>query len=337
MAKKVTKRKNQKQHSEKNKAQVNKTHGRKTQGKTSDKGIKPAKVFIYALALAAFGGGGYLIYDRIKRKKSSDTQDDSSDTIVINNNLPASYNTLVSSGSRSSGVKGSDNFPLKKGSSGSRVMLLQQALAKIIGTSAMNANGGIDGKFGNGTVSALKMAGYPESINESVFNKIAGSSGSSLQIVFNPSDIAIKLYHAAQSKNPDGVLSQLKEIKTVSDYSSVNEYYKKQSFISKTIVTDLLDFVFKGDEDAKQQIRNEFLRIGLKTDDAGRWSLQGVSLFKDLITLRETIVTDAHNNRIPVRRNTILGDEVKVQSGMTWFRSIDQSILKVPTQDVKYT
>ncbi len=335
MVKKVTKGKNQKQHTQKSKGKVSKTRENKTQGKTPRKDIKPTKVFIYALALAAFGGGGYLIYDRIKRKKYTDAlQEDSSDTIVINNNLPSAFNAVTNnSASRATG----DNFPLKKGSSGSRVMLLQQALSKIIGTSAMNANGGIDGKFGKGTVSALKLAGYPERIDESVFNKITGSFAPNLEIVFNPSDIAIKLYRAAQSKNSNGVLSQLQQIKTVSDYSSVNEYYKKQSFISKTIVTDLLDFAFKGNEDAKEQIRNEFQRIGLKTDDSGRWSLQGIPLFKDLITLRETIVTDASNNRIPVRRNTILGDEVKVQSGTTWFRSIDHSILKVPTQDVKYT
>jgi hypothetical protein len=83
-------------------------------------------------------------------------------------------------------------------------------------------------------------------------------------------------------------------------------------------------------------LRNEFLRMGLKMDDSGRWSLQGIPVFKDLITLRETFVIDSSSNRIPVKRNTILGDEVKVQNGITWFRSVDNSILKVPTQDVKY-
>jgi hypothetical protein len=36
-------------------------------------------------------------------------------------------------------------------------------------------------------------------------------------------------------------MSALKQIKSVTEYSTVNEYYKKQSFISKTIVTDLLE------------------------------------------------------------------------------------------------
>lgn len=316
------------------KGKVRKTGVTKKKSSAKVRRVKPAKIFIYALALAALGGGGYLVYDRMKRKRRNedDTNAADKDTIIINNNLPASY---VSSGRSAS--SNSNGFPLKRGSRGSRVTALQQALAKIIGTPAMNANGGIDGQFGPGTANALKMAGYPEVVDEVAFNRLTGNSGQTLQVVFNPSDIAVKLYRAAQTKNVEGVLTQLKLLKSLDDYSSVNEYYKKQGFISKTIVTDLLDFVFKSNESSKEKIRNEFTRIGLKSDDSGRWSLQGVPLFKDLITLRETFVIDAQSNRIPVRRNTILGDEIRNQNGMTWFRSIDNSILKVPTQDVKYT
>ena len=323
MAKKVLKRMERKRAITKKKASAKK------------QGVKPAKIFIYALALAALGGGGYLVYDRMKRKKMVDqiNNDPDQDTIIINNNLPASYTSSSSQSSSNS----SNNFPLKRGSRGSRVTALQQALAKIIGTATMNANGGIDGQFGSGTANALKMGGYPDVIDEATFNKLTGNSGQTLQVVFNPSDIALKLYRAAQSKNVDGVVTQLRLIKSVNDYSSVNEYYKKQGFISKTIVTDLLNFAFKTNESTKEIVRSEFQRIGLKTDSTGRWSLQGVPLFKDLITLRETFVIDAQSNRIPVRRNTILGDEIRNQNGMTWFKSIDNSVLKVPTQDVKYT
>lgn len=319
------------------KGKARKTNVTKRRPSAKVRKVKPAKIFIYALALAALGGGGYLVYDRMKRKKFAEENaiQDGQDTIIINNNLPASYTSSTSS-SRSAST-GRTSFPLKRGSRGLQVTQLQQAIAKIIGTAAMNANGGIDGQFGPGTANALKMAGYPEVIDESTFNKLTGNSGQSLQVVFNPSDIALKLYRAAQSKNVDGVLSQLKLIKSVSDYSSVNEYYKKQGFISKTIVNDLLNYAFSTNENVKEQIRSEFKRIGLKSDTSGRWSLQGVPLFKDLITLRETFVIDAQSNRIPVRRNTILGDEIRNQNGMTWFKSIDNSILKVPTQDVKYT
>jgi peptidoglycan hydrolase-like protein with peptidoglycan-binding domain len=318
----------------KTKAQAKKPKAKKTatpkksQGKKS--AVKPAKVFIYALALAALGGGGYLVYDRIKRKKLAEQNQlpsDNNDTIIINNTLPASFSTITSRILSSA----SDSFPLKRGSRGTRVIMLQQALAKTT-PSIM-----IDGQFGPQTAGALKTAGYPEIVDEILFNKITGSAKGSVQVVFNPSALAESLYKGAQAKNLAQVMDILKQLKSVTEYSAVNEYYKKQSFISKTIVTDLLEYAFKSNEAAKVQIRNEFLRIGLKVSSAGTWSLQGIRLYKDLVTIRETVVTDARNNRIPVRRNTILGDELEVANGMTWFKSIDNSILKVPTQDVKYT
>ena len=295
----------------------------------SKKKIKPAKVFVYTLALAALGGGGYLVYDRLKKRKSMEQNqlpsNGNSDTIIINNTLPTSYASFTSKSLSTA----TDSFPLKRGSRGSRVTKLQQALAK---TSPGIA---IDGQFGSQTASALKSAGYSEIVDEALFNKITSST--SLTVVFNPAALASSLYTATQARNLDQALSILKQLKTTADYSSVNEYYKKQSFIARTIVTDLLDYAFKNNEGAKVQIRNEFLRIGLKVNSTGTWSLQGIRLYKDLVTIRQTVVSDARNNRIPVRRNTILGDELEVGNGMTWFKSIDNSILKVPTQDVKYT
>lgn len=291
--------------------------------------VKPSTVFLYALGIAALGGGGYLIYDRL-RKKTTVYQGSSSepDTIIINNNLPASVSSKVSSSA-------TDNYPLKKGSRGNRVVQLQQALANILGIAVMNANGGIDGIFGSGTANALKLAGYGESIDQATFNKIIGSGG--VSSTFNPTPIADALYEASSDKDINGVLKALGQLKSVSDYSAVNNAYKQKGFISRTIVTDLLDYAFKGNEAAKDQIKKELLRIGLKVSSSGTWSLQGLRLYKDLITLRSTIVTDSQNNKIPVSSNTILGDEIKVANGKTWFRSIDNSILCVPTQDVKYT
>ncbi len=318
----------------KKKAQAKKPKAKKTVASKKSQGkkgaIKPAKVFIYALALAALGGGGYLVYDRIKRKKLSEQNQlpsDNNDTIIINNTLPAPFSTFTSKVLSSA----SDSFPLKRGSRGTRVTMLQQALAKTT-PSIM-----IDGQFGPQTAGALKTAGYPEMVDETLFNKITGSTKGSVKVIFNPSALAESLYKGAQGKNLAQVMDILKQLKSVTEYSAVNEYYKKQSFISKTIVTDLLEYAFKSNEAARVQIRNEFLRIGLKVSSTGTWSLQGIRLYKDLVTIRETVVTDARNNRIPVRRNTILGDELEVANGMTWFKSIDNSILKVPTQDVKYT
>ena len=316
-----------------------KTRGKKSKSKPTPqrkslgnkRGVKPAKVFIYAIALAALGGGGYLVYDRVKRKKTVEQNqspsDNNSDNIIINNSLPTSISSFTSKMLSSA----SDSFPLKRGSKGTRVTALQQALSKTTPSIL------IDGQFGPQTAAALKNAGFPEIIDEALFNKITGASKNTVQVVFNPSSLALSLYSATQSKNLSQTLSVLKQLKSVSEYSAVNEYYKKQGFISKTIVNDLLEYAFKSNEAAKVQIRNEFLRIGLKVSSTGTWSLQGLRLYKDLITIRETVVTDSRNNRIPVRRNTILGDELEVANGMTWFKSIDDSILNVATQDVKYT
>jgi hypothetical protein len=310
-----------------NKPKVSKLGKPKTSKKS--KSVRPVKVFIYALAVAALGGGSYLAYDRLRKKKFAEQNlipaDRDSDTIIINNSLPVSYGNSSASKLPTSG---GDNFPLKRGSKGTRVRMLQQALSKTSPSIL------VDGIFGAQTAGALKAAGYPEIVDDAVFATITGGN---VQVVFNPASLATRLYKAAQSKNLGEVLNVLRQIKTVSDYSSVNDYYKRQSFISKTIVTDLLEYAFKGNEAAKDQIRNEFLRMGLKVNSAGSWSLQGLRLYKDLITIRETLVTDSQNNRIPVLRNTILGDELEVANGMTWFKSIDNTVLKVPTQDVKYT
>lgn len=308
-----------------------------TKAKKSKKGLKPATVFLIAFGAIAAGGGAYLVYDRFRRRKALalDPATESKDTIIINNNIPA---TSSSSIPQKTSATGTSQFPLKRGSRGTLVTMLQQALANIIGESAMKANGGIDGQFGPGTANALKMAGYPETVDQATFNKITGRSQSSIQTLFDAKDVANKLYRAAQSKNLDAVIQSLQEIKSVTDYSAVNEHYKGiPIIISRTIVTDLLDYAFKTDEAGKLRIRQELLRIGLKVDGSGRWSLQGIGLYRDLVTIRDSVVTDSRGNKIPVKRNTIVGDEIQVANGMTWFRSVDNGILQIPTQDVKYT
>lgn len=309
---------------------------RKRKAPTSKRSVRASRIFIYTLALAALSGGGYLLYDHFRRKKfTASNNNDSIDTTApdggVNTNTLYTNDPITTASKKKSAARAtaSDNFPLKKGSRGARVIQLQQALigkgAKIVA----------DGIFGSATQSALKAQGYSISIDETEFMKITGSEPV-LQIVFNPADLARKLLSAASRKDDQGVLYILRQIKTVNDYTAVNEQYKKLLLISKTIVTHLLDYAFKDDEAASKLIKVEFLRIGLKVNEAGIWSLQGIQLYKDLITIRPTIVIDAWNNRLPVKEKTILGDEVKIENGMTWFRSVDRTILKVPTQDVKY-
>lgn len=281
------------------------------------------RVIIYGLGLGALGGAIYFTYLGLKRKRNEEAglpmeSKTSSSTI---------YNVF------NTGSQG-DSFPLKRGSRGARVKQLQQALANLLGLDVMNQNGGIDGIFGKGTENALRLANYPKSISEDLFKQIVDNIPT---IVFNPQDLAQRLYSFASLQNLSGVLEVLKQIKNVSEYSSVNEAYKKQSLVSRTIVTHLLDTAFANDFTAKEKIKSEFLRMGLKYSSAtGKWSLAGLGELRDIITIVDTYVVDRNQNRIKVKRNTILGDEQKVENGMTLFRAIDNSLALVPSAHVKY-
>jgi peptidoglycan hydrolase-like protein with peptidoglycan-binding domain len=298
--------------------------------------VSPSRIFIYALAIAALGGGGYLLYDHFRRRKLTKA-DNSGIVDTVSSGNSETTDNVYTGGSTATASKrkaatrtvANDDFPLKKGSRGERVVQVQNALIKK--GAAIKA----DGIFGTATQSALKAQGYSNTVDEAVFTKLTGSEPA-LRVIFNPADIAKKLLSVANRKSVQDVIYILQQIKTVGEYTAVNEQYKKLLLISKTIVTHLLDYAFKEDEAARELIKVEFLRIGLKVNEAGVWSLQGIQLYKDLITIRPTVVIDAWDNRLPVKGNTILGDEVKVENGMTWFRSVDRTILKVPTQDVKY-
>src|SRR5688572_24395925 len=79
-----------------------------TKGKTSSSKKKntAGKIFIYALALAALGGGGYLLYDRLKRRKRLE-QASASEDAIVENASPASYNLPVAAKSVPKKIKAS--------------------------------------------------------------------------------------------------------------------------------------------------------------------------------------------------------------------------------------
>lgn len=286
--------------------------------------VSSSKVFLGTFLVLAVAGGGYLVYDRMRRKQALIESGGDPDKIV-NNALP------VQTASAKVSTSKNDSFPLKRGSRGARVKQLQQALAERHGID-MNSYGGIDGQFGPGTATALTKAGYDEVVYENTFKAIVG--GSTLVSSSSAMTQAKSLYAAAREKNVAGVVSSLKAFKSTGDYAAVNSYYK--DLFGRTIVTDLLDYAFPYDEAARSNVKTEFLRMGLKVNSSGIWSLQGLSIHRDIITLRPTFVIDKLNNRIPVEKNTILGDEVRVANGMTWVKGIDNNVLQVPTQDVKY-
>lgn len=84
----------------------------------------------------------------------------------------------TSSSTNTSTVQQVASFPLKRGSRGSYVKNLQLALREINGISKalIDQSGGADGVFGSGTESALRSAGYGNSISQSEYNAILGKA-----------------------------------------------------------------------------------------------------------------------------------------------------------------
>ncbi len=155
---------------------------------------------------------------------------------------------------------------------------------------------------------------------------------------FIPKDVATLIQQGASSGNLTKVLSGLKQISNTSDYYLVDkEYEKLKWFGNKSIVTDLIDS-FSNNPASQQTIRNEFLRIGLKQNAAtGKWSMDGIPNYKDIITLSNTYVLDSNGKKIPVKQNTILGELLKTANGLTLFKGLDGKNYYVPTYTVGYS
>lgn len=287
----------------------------------------PRYLFL-GLGVLGLGVAGYIGYRYWKAKQQSIQVDFSQ------------ASSSVKSNSRKTNKRNwkDDSFPLSfnsvtnTGSSGPKVLQLQQKLNQ-------KYNSGLvaDGKLGPLTKEALIANGYSGSVDLSTFNKIVDGEPT---LVFDPKKVASELWRTANSGNVNATISQLQLIKDVSDYQSVSITFKtyrdpSDYFRSHTIVTHLLDFAFNDNDSAKQQIKKEFVRMGL-IERSGKWSLSGFGKLAQLITLKSTHVRDMAGNIVAVKRNTILGLEQYSTQGLTWFKAIDGSLAAVPSTDVKY-
>lgn len=147
------------------------------------------KGLLVAGSLIAAAGLGYFVYQSYKPVSAAD--DIRADGNSLDEGSGNGANKVggdympPNSGSRPSG--GSSNYrvpktpvvrqwqsdviwPLKRGSSGSRVLDIQRALNAILGSRIKPLL--LDGKFGTGTEAALRLAGYPVAVLESAYQGI---------------------------------------------------------------------------------------------------------------------------------------------------------------------
>lgn len=319
-----------------------------TARKSSLKKQQQKKIVIASVAISAAGILGYFGWQYFKKKKEANKASDL-DTILQSGIIPPSKNNTASiptytppyippvkpvvtgngsiytappiiSSSTSTG------FRLKKGSKGNNVKLLQQALIAKYGKSILPKYGA-DGDFGSETLTALKKVGLPESINESTFNVLTQG---------NKPDSAVTgkdLYNAAAAKNYSKVLSLLKQMQSVEDYTKANEVFKQYRLgsVRQTIVNGLLNTFTSTAQ--KEAIRFEFLRMGLQYDGS-KWSLSGFDGLP-VMTIEPTTVWINATEGVKVPARMVLGNEISKRLDYTLFENGGKYFL-VNTRSVQY-
>jgi hypothetical protein len=302
--------------------------------KTTNKKQQKKKIIVTTLAVGATGILGYFGWQYFKKKKQAKANDlDSLITKVqepvipkasiaptkIKAKLPARISKPV--------VQRTDEFPLKKGSKGENVRKLQEALILKYGAQILPKYG-VDADFGSEVLNALKKLGLPSEVSESTFNVIT-QKGESL----NASSIARELYKAVIAKDFNKAIAQLKNLKTVEEYSTANEVFKQVRIngVRQTIVNGLLS-TFTTDSQ-KQKIKFEFLRMGLQFDGK-KWSLSGFDGLP-IVTAIPTKVWINATESVQVPERMVLGNEVSKRLDYTLFENKGKHFL-VQSKTVKY-
>lgn len=281
---------------------------------------KGKKIVLIGLSVLATGTLGYFGYQYWKGKKENAAEE--------NPDLNLTPPSKSAFDIPSAPPKRNDDFPLKKGSKGTRVKQVQEELISKLGKDSLG-KAGADGDFGSKTEAALAKAGYPTTIDENTFNVIVqGDSGG-----LNTDVLAKELYNAAMKKDFQNTIKSLQKLKSKEDYTSVSESFKNNYRVygvRQTLVNGMLNSF--SDEKQKQAIRLQFTRMGLNYDGK-KWSLSGLET-SSIITKQATIVWEHPRKGIKVPANMILGKEVSQNGEHTLFENNGKHFL-VETKTIK--
>jgi peptidoglycan hydrolase-like protein with peptidoglycan-binding domain len=298
------------------------------------------KIIVASIAVGAAGILGYFGWQYLKKKREAKKKGELDD-LLKSNTAAAVYNpepVYIKPKTNAKPVSASavynnttsaidrNTFPLRKGSKGTNVKLLQQALIAKYGKTILPKYGA-DGDFGTETLNALKKIGLPATIDESTFNVLVQGTK------VDPSALGKDLYNATIAKNFPKVLSLLKQIQTTDEYKAAGEIFKQYRIngVRQTIVNALLN-TFTTDTQ-KQQIKFEFLRMGLQFDGS-KWSLSGFD-GRPIVTKENTTVWVNAMEGVKVPPKMVLGNEVSKRLDYTLFENNGKYFL-VNTNSVNY-
>ncbi|PHR45470.1 MAG: hypothetical protein COA32_13595 [Fluviicola sp.] len=297
---------------------------------------KKTKYVLIGLGVVAVGTGAYFYFQHQKKKNKTD---DFKKAFESNNiQLPES---IAPSRPSKSSKNGSSGFPLKKGSRGTLVKNLQNALIKKYGSSILPRYGA-DGQFGSETQNALKSKGHPTVVDSQTFTQIVLGAGSSstdsapTSAISSASQISSMLHSAIDSDNFSKAIAALNNITSVSKYSEVNAIFKQTrvGLVRMTIVTALLEEFNASSQ--KKKLNEEFYRMGLKYNGS-HWSLSGLNgAINQLVTIKPTKVWNSEGQSLQVPKATILGEYMDAVNGATEFITLDGKRLFAPTNAISY-
>jgi len=306
------------------------TTNTKTASKSAGKKQQKKKIVFTTLAVGAAGILGYFGWQYFKTRKDKKAKADFNTVLQTEEKpSPSTVEPVTPKPKRSSGATStttSEGFPLKKGSRGEKVRLLQEALIAKNGKSILPKYGA-DGDFGTETFNALKKLGLPTVVSQSTYNVLVQET------TVDKTQVAQKLYEAANKKDFNTALSLLKSIASKEEYQSVNQQFKNYRVnggVRQTLVNGMLN-IFKTDAQ-KQAIRFEFIRMGLQYDGS-KWSLSGFD-GRSLITTEPTTVWVNATTGINVPSRMVLGSEVSRKLDYTLFENKGKYFL-VQSRSVK--
>jgi peptidoglycan hydrolase-like protein with peptidoglycan-binding domain len=292
------------------------------------------KIILTSIAVGVAGVLGYLGWTYWQNRK----QRSSGGSFDIDNLLKASDSTSAANTASAvvpvkstpvyTPVKAmnSADFPLKKGSKGDKVRLLQQALIAKYGKSILPKYGA-DGDFRTETITALKTKGLPVSIDASTFNVLTDG------IKAASSSLGDDLYKATAAQNFNKVLEALQKMNSTADYTAANDRFKNYRIngVRKTIVNALLSTFNRPEQ--QSSLKFEFLRTGLQYN-GDKWSLSGLGGLP-IITVQPAIVWVNQRKRLQVPARVVLGNEISRRLDYTLFENQGKYFL-VPTRCVRY-
>ena len=298
------------------------------------KPLSQKQIVMIGLGSGVALGLGFLAYNHFKNKAAvsrssiSDPISLPSKDVIATPNLP---------------VTASSSFPVRIGARGSLVSMIQNALLAKGGEAALIIketsfrNGRVDGIFGPGTQRALRAAGLPSALTQSVFTSLVGKSNSkSSNTSANAATISKELITAANNRNLFGVLNGLKKIPSVQAYQEVSTFFQGvriNGIRVTSLVNALLSVAFKDKELEKVKIRAEFKRMGLKQNARGVWFIPGlgaISTFENdqykinnewnlAIAIKPTLLKATDGSFIvpELAPNTVVGYITGMENGIT--------------------